>query len=200
MSGAEGCRVRIRHLVLGALLAGCASKGSTPSTSSTPSRASATRSDPLPEKIEDLVGKPAPHFSLPSVRDDGTIVVPSAEVTVVTFFGTWSMGWPTALPTLTALRERHPGLRVIAVSMDDEKPKEVAERYAPLPIAWCGMASKTNAEWLSGPYGGENKVFVLDRKGTIRFAHGGGKEHSVFGSPSGVKVVEDEIVMLLAER
>ncbi len=184
----------MRHLVLGVLLVGCASR---PSTSS---RASAASNDRLPQKIEDLVGKPAPRFSLTSTRDDRTITVPSAEVTVVTFFGTWSMGWQSALPTLTALRNKHPGLRVVAISMDDEKPKDVAERYAPLPIAWSGgMGTRTNAEWLSGPYGGENKVFVLDRKGTIRFAHRGGKEHTVFATPSGVQTVEDEITTLLAE-
>jgi hypothetical protein len=84
--------------------------------------------------------------------------------------------------------------------MDEERPKGVAERYAPLPIAWSGgMATRTNAEWLSGPYGGENKVFVLDRKGTIRFAHHGGKDHTVLATPTGQQTVEDEIMHLLAE-
>lgn len=184
----------VRHLLLGVILVGCASK---PTQSS---RASASPNAPLPYKIEDLVGKPAPHFSLPSARDDGTITVPSAEVTVVTFFGTWSMGWQLALPRLAALHHKHPTLRVVAVSMDDEKPRDVAERYAPLPIAWSGgMATTTNAEWLAGPYGGENKVFVIDRKGTIRFGHRGGKESTVFATPSGAQTVEDEITALLAE-
>lgn len=62
------------------------------------------------------------------------------------------------------------------------------------------MGTKTNADWLSGPYGGENKVFVLDRKGTIRFAHRGGKERTVFAETNGTKTVEGEIEELLAER
>lgn len=146
------------------------------------------------------MGKRAPPFSLPSVRDGSTITVPSREVTVVTFFGTWSMGWQRALPTLEELRKKHAGLRVVAVSMDEEKPIDVAKEHAPLPIAWSGgMGTKTNHEWLSGPYGGENKIFVLDRKGTIRFAHGGGKEYSVLATPTGLESVESEITKLLAE-
>jgi hypothetical protein len=155
---------------------------------------------PIPRTLESFVGKPAPRFSLPSARGDATFTVPSAEVTVVTFFGTWSLGWQIALPKLEALRQKHPGLRVLAASMDDENPKAVAERYAAVPIAWSGgMATPTNAEWLSRPYGGENKVFVLDRKGTIRFVHRGGKEHTVFATPSGQETVEDEVNTLLAE-
>ncbi len=159
------------------------------------------RDPPAPRELADLVGKPAPRFALRSARDDGAITVPSADVTVVTFFGTWSMGWQVALPMLEALRKKHAGLRVVAVSMDEESPRAVAERYAPLPIAWSGgMGTRTNVEWLSGPYGGENKVFVLDRKGTIRFAHRGGKEHTVFAEPMGPETVEDEITGLLRER
>jgi hypothetical protein len=180
----------VRLVALAVALVACATTPASPPKEADP---------PPPAKLEDLVGKPAPRFSLPSVRDDATITVPTGEVTVVTFFGTWSMGWQRALPALEALRKKHRGLRVVAVSMDETKPKEVAERYAPLPIAWCGMGSKTNADWLSGPYGGENKVFVLDRKGTIRFAHRGGKEHTVFAEDDGPKTVEDEITKLLAE-
>jgi hypothetical protein len=54
-------------------------------------------------------------------------------------------------------------------------------------------------EWLSGRYGGENKVFVLDRKRTIRFAHGGGKVFTIFATPTGTQTVENEITSLLAE-
>jgi hypothetical protein len=185
----------MRHLLLTVILVvGCASKPA--------SSASAPPSAPPPpaeRKIEDFVGRPAPRFSLPSVRGDGTLTVPTGAVTVVTFFGTWSMGWQVALPALEALRKKHPGLRVVAVAMDEQSPKEVGERYAPLPIAWCGMGSQTNVDWLSGPYGGENKVFVIDRKGTIRFVHRGGKARTVFGTPEGAQSVEDEITTLLAE-
>src|SRR3954468_13566483 len=64
----SGCRdardqARMRHLILAVVLLGCASN---PSTSA---GVSASPKAPLPEKIEDLVGKPAPHFSLPSARD-----------------------------------------------------------------------------------------------------------------------------------
>ncbi len=154
---------------------------------------------PEPQKIEDLVGKPSPRFSLPSARGDGTITVPSAEVTVVTFFGSWSPGWHFSLPVLDALHEKHPKVRVVAVSMDEVNPKSIAEQFV-LPIAWAGgLNTPASRAWLSGPYGGENKVFVLDRKGVIRFAHRGGKETSVLRDADGQKTVEDEIVKLLAE-
>jgi hypothetical protein len=178
----------MRHAALAILLVACADKPGAP-----------PKEAPLPEKLEDLIGNAAPPFSLPSARDATTIAVPSKDVTVVTFFGTWSMGWQMALPALEALQKKHPGLRVVAVAMDEESPKEVAERYAPLPIAWCAMGTRINAQWLSGPYGGENQVFVLDRTGRIRFAHRGGKEHTVFRDPGGPEMVEEEITKLLAE-
>ena len=188
----------MRHLVLALGLVACASSPGSPPLEPVPAKAES----PLPHALADLVGKPAPRFSLPSASDETTITVPSREVTVVTFFGTWSMGWQVALPTLEELRKKHAGLRVVAVSMDETKPEAVAvaKQYSPLPVAWAGgMATKTNAEWLSGPYGGENKIFVLDRKGTIRFAHGGGKEYSVLAKPEGKRSVETEIATLLAE-
>lgn len=167
---------------------------------SAPAAAPAPREKPA-ETLAELVGHPAPPFSLPSVSGDAKVTVPSADVTVVTFFGTWSMGWQVALPTLNALAKKHPGLRVLAVSMDDESPREVAAKYAPLTIAWSGgIASETNQRWLSRPYGGENKVFVLDRKGVIRFAHGGGKESSVFLREEGRATVESEIATVMGER
>jgi peroxiredoxin len=184
----------MRYVALAVALAACATQPVT-------HRVAPPKERPLPEKIEDLVGKRAPSFTLASARDDTTtITVPSAEVTVVTFFGTWSMGWQEALPMLDVLQKKHPGLRVVAVSIDEEKPRDVAQKYAPLPIAWAGgMATRTGAEWLSGPYGAENKVFVLDRRGTIRFAHRGGKEFSILATPSGPQTVEDEVTSLLAE-
>jgi hypothetical protein len=184
----------MRHVAISLTLVACA-------TLPAARPAAPPNEPPLPEKIDDLVGKPAPRFSLPSARDDSAkITVPSMEVTVITFFGTWSMGWQRALPMLEELRKKHRGMRAVAVSMDEENPRDVAERYAPLPIAWSGgMGARTNAQWLSGPYGGENKVFVLDRKGTIRFAHRGGKEFTIFATPTGLQTVDDEITSLLAE-
>jgi hypothetical protein len=173
----------MRRLALALALAACTSKPATP-----PAEKPAAR--PLPNDIKDLVGKPAPSFSLASVRDNTTITVPSKDVTVVTFFGRWSPTYRAALPALEELRKKHPGLRVVAVSIDEERPTDLAAEYAPVPIAWCGMGSATNAEWLAGPYGGEHKIFVLDRRGTIRYAHGGGKEYTVILTKDGRELVE----------
>lgn len=185
----------MRGAAIFVVLAGCAARPPARSATAAPDR-------PAPRELVDLVGRPAPRFSLPSARDgEAAIAVPTNEVTVVTFFGTWSMGWQFALPALEELRKKFPAIRVVAVSMDEDRPTDVAERYAPLPIAWSGgMGTKTNADWLSGPYGGENRVFVLDRKGTIRFVHRGGKDSTVFRTPEGQREVEDEVAALLAER
>lgn len=193
--------------LLGAL--GCAGRpqGGSSTAAEPPAAASA---GPRPNEPLDphemrlrLVGKPARALRLPAASPaGGTVVVPTAEVTVLVFVGSWSHGSLRALRQLRGLHEKHAaeGLRVVAVSMDETmaRAREFAEEHAGgrFPVAWSGgMTAPANDAWIAGPYGGENAVWLLDRTGRVRFVHRGGKDGCAAGDPE----VEQQITELLAE-
>lgn len=197
-------------LVLGlAGLPGCAAaakSGGPPAseapTSEGPAAHETAPRDPWEMRLR-LVGKPARAFRLPAASPAGDpVVVPTAEVTLLVFVGSWSHGSLLALRQLRALHDKHAaaGLRVVAVSMDEtmEEARSFAAPYVAgtFRVAWSGgMNTPTNQAWIAGPYGGENAVWLLDRTGRVRFVHPGGKDGCSADRPE----VERQITELLAE-
>lgn len=65
-------------------------------------------------------GMPVPAaFSEPSVSTPGNAGPRKGEVTLVMFWATWNMPCKLAFPALQSLSEKHPGLTIVAVSVDD---------------------------------------------------------------------------------
>ncbi len=119
-----------------------------------------------------LIGKPAPAFVLPSLRDP-TQQVSSADLvgtpTLVNVWGTWCGGCRAEHETLLGLARR--GVRIVGLDWKDDAAAarswllELGDPYQ--QVAFDGGGS-VGIDW--GVYGAP-ETFVLDRKGVIRHKH-----------------------------
>jgi peroxiredoxin len=157
---------------------------------------------PAPRQVEsvaELRGQPAPAFSVEAADGAGTVVVPGSKVTVVMFFGGWSSGSSKGLSALQVLQQRYAssGLEIVAISMDETRQAGVdfaRSRGATFRVGWDSWGQRVALRWAQNPYY-PNTVFVVDRRGVVRFVHAGGKDGCRADDP----IVDDEIGRLLAE-
>jgi peroxiredoxin len=126
----------------------------------------------LPNGI-DAVGHPAPGFSVDLVGE-GRFQLLKREITLVYFGATWCGPCKRQLPEVDEVVLRHPGVRAIALALDDEASSVEAWKKAGfhLPIAWDEEHRISERYRLpSIP-----TVFIVDRAGVIRFVHSGYRE------------------------
>jgi thiol-disulfide isomerase/thioredoxin len=122
-----------------------------------------------------LVGVHAPSFSRPAVSGAGTLSTDGAKgkVLIVDFWATYCEPCVKEFPKLQALVDKHNGsLLVYAISEDDASDgiaKFVKKTGVRFPVAWDQGNS------ISQRYKLEKMPtsFVVDKRGIIRFVHGG---------------------------
>jgi thiol-disulfide isomerase/thioredoxin len=122
-----------------------------------------------------MVGVHAPSFSRPAVTSGGTLSSDSAKgkVLIVDFWATYCKPCEKEFPKLQALVDRHAGALVVyALSEDESKDgisafaKKTGVRF---PIGWDdgnAISQRYKLEKMPTSY-------IVDRKGIIRFVHGG---------------------------
>ncbi len=122
-----------------------------------------------------LVGVHAPAFSRPAVVSGGNLSSESAKgkVLIVDFWATYCKPCEKEFPKLQALADRHAGeLVVYALSEDENKDgigafaKKTGVRF---PIGWDDgniISQRYKLEKMPTSY-------IVDRKGIIRYVHGG---------------------------
>jgi thiol-disulfide isomerase/thioredoxin len=122
-----------------------------------------------------MVGVHAPSFSRPGVISGGTLSSDSAKgkVLIVDFWATYCKPCEKEFPKLQSLVDRHGGaLAVYALSEDESKEgigafvKKTGVRF---PIGWDdgnAISQRYKLEKMPTSY-------IVDRKGIIRFVHGG---------------------------
>jgi peroxiredoxin len=122
-----------------------------------------------------LVGVHAPSFSRPAVSGAGTLSTDGAKgkVLIVDFWATYCQPCAKEFPKLQALVDQHGGTVVVyALSEDDATDgitgfvKKTGVRF---PVAW------DQGNTISQRYKLDKMPtsFVVDKKGIIRFVHGG---------------------------
>jgi cytochrome c biogenesis protein CcmG/thiol:disulfide interchange protein DsbE len=126
-----------------------------------------------------LVGNPAPDFSLKAVTGgSGTVSLKSlrGKVVLVDFWGTFCEPCKKSFPKLQDLNTKFSasGLKIVGVSEDeaDDKDKipDFADTYgAKFTLGWD--EDKTLAKAYKPPT--MPSTFLIDRKGVVRFAHVG---------------------------
>jgi cytochrome c biogenesis protein CcmG, thiol:disulfide interchange protein DsbE len=122
-----------------------------------------------------LVGVHAPSFSRPAVSGAGTLSTDSVKgkVLIVDFWATYCQPCAKEFPKLQALVDQHAGSVVVYALSEDDATEGIAgfvkKTGVHFPIAWDQGNS------ISQRYKLEKMPtsFVVDKKGVIRFVHGG---------------------------
>jgi cytochrome c biogenesis protein CcmG/thiol:disulfide interchange protein DsbE len=120
-----------------------------------------------------LIGKPAPEFALPPIKDSGIPTFTSADlksggVSVVNIWASWCAPCRMEHPLLQTLAERK-DIRLLGINNKDSA--ENAKRYLgtlgqPYAAIGADESGRTTIDW--GSYG-VPETFVVDGKGIIRF-------------------------------
>jgi peroxiredoxin len=124
----------------------------------------------------EVVGNPAPGFSLDQVNGKGSVALSAlaGQVVIVDFWGTFCGPCKESFPKLQELYAKYKGsgLTIVGVSEDDDKDGIAAfgSTYgAKFPLVWDETKAVAN-KWNPGSM---PATFIVDRKGVVRFIHRG---------------------------
>lgn len=121
------------------------------------------------------VGDRAPAFDLKPLvagRPGASLASLSGEVVLLDFWASWCAPCKLTLPGLARLQKRHRGLRVLAVSLDEDRGKALAFlKGQDTSLAALHDAGRKVAE--SYDLGGMPAAVLIDRKGVLRARYDG---------------------------
>jgi len=133
--------------------------------------------DSADSQQHDLIGKPAPQFSVQSANGKGKVDLASlkGKVVIVDFWATWCDPCKESFPTLQDLYTKYQGsgVALVAFSQDDENQgiAEFGQAHGAVkfPLAW------DNGKTIAGQYHppGMPSSFIIDKNGIVRFVHKG---------------------------
>ena len=125
----------------------------------------------------ELIGKPAPSFSIDTANGKGKVDLASlkGKVVVVDFWATWCGPCKESFPKLQELYTKYQpsGVEFVGVSEDDENQgiAEFGQAHgnAKFPLGW------DNGKSIAGQYKPPTMPtsFVIDKSGIVRFVHVG---------------------------
>jgi thiol-disulfide isomerase/thioredoxin len=124
-----------------------------------------------------LQGDPAPMFALPRIGPNGALGEPfslasaAGKVVVVDFWATWCGPCLRALPHLDRLQQRHPGITVVTINID-----EPAEARALFDERGYKILLLAGDQATSDQYGVSAipHTVLIDRSGVVRTVLRGG--------------------------
>jgi thiol-disulfide isomerase/thioredoxin len=139
-------------------------------------------------------GAAAPAFDLPDLANaKNAVSLASLEgkVVLVDFWASWCPPCKKTLPHLGRLRQRHPGLAVVAISVDEDR-KKAADFLKPRDTAVVFLHDAERSAAEAYDPGGMPSLFLIDRKGVLRYRHDGYTERDM-------QAIEAEIRKLAGE-
>ncbi len=141
------------------------------------------------------VGKPAPDFTLPELLGKHKAISLqkfNGKVVLIDFWASWCPPCRKSLPELAQMQKRHPGMALMAITIDEEKEKAIDFL----------KTRDSNTIYLHDPkhdiaalfdLGGMPSAFLIDKQGKLRQRFDGYSE-------SELKNIETEITKLLEEK
>ena len=120
------------------------------------------------------VGKPAPGFSLRTMDGTATLSLGQlrGQVVVVDFWASWCAPCKRSLPQLAAMEANHPGLKVIAINIDDERQKAV-EFLRKNRVKLIALYDEKKDVVTTYDVPVMPSALIIDRKGVVRYVHVG---------------------------
>ena len=123
----------------------------------------------------DLIGKPAPEFSLPAVNKNETVHLNTfnGKVILIDFWATWCAPCKKALPKLSLLQNKYDEkIQVLAISVDDKKSSALKflNKYK-IDLLSLHDTQKSVAEDYGVP--AMPTLFIIDKKGILRYVYEG---------------------------
>ena len=119
---------------------------------------------------DDMLGKPAPDFSLETISRNGKISPKDyrGKVVLLDFWASWCGPCKKSLPLLVDLEEKYAGLKVLAVNIDDDRENalDFMKRHN-LDLTVIYDSDKSVAE----NYGvsAMPSAVLIDRNGVVRY-------------------------------
>jgi cytochrome c biogenesis protein CcmG, thiol:disulfide interchange protein DsbE len=122
-----------------------------------------------------MAGVHAPSFSRPNVSGGAPLAIESAKgkVVIVDFWATYCKPCEKEFPKLQALADRHAGKMLVYALSEDESPEGISafvkKTGVHFPIGWDegnSISQRYKLEKMPTSY-------LIDKKGMIRFVHGG---------------------------
>jgi cytochrome c biogenesis protein CcmG/thiol:disulfide interchange protein DsbE len=144
-----------------------------------------------------MPGAPAPDFKLPRLLESGGdvgIKTYAGQVIVLDFWASWCAPCAKTLPRLSRMGAGHPGLAVLALSIDEDKDKALdflgRKERSGTRLIYLHDRKREVAE--AYDLGGMPSLVIIDRKGMVRYRHDGYTQ-------ADMKVIEAEIASVMEE-
>ncbi|MEO7424155.1 MAG: TlpA disulfide reductase family protein [Fibrobacteria bacterium] len=139
-------------------------------------------------------GGAAPGFQLPELtRNASTVTLHDlrGQVVLVDFWASWCPPCRKTLPRIGHLRLLHPALAVLAISVDEDRRKalEFMKVWDTNVVFLHDSKRSAAADY---DLGGMPSLYLVDKKGALRFRHDGYTENDV-------KKIEAEVKLLMEE-
>jgi len=128
-------------------------------------------------------GAPAPGFKLPHLLDGGEAGLKdyAGNVVVLDFWASWCAPCAKTLPSLSRMGAGHPGLAVLALSIDEDRDKALdflgRKEKANPSLTYLHDRKRAVAE--AYDLGGMPSLVIVDRKGLVRYRHDGYTEADI---------------------
>ncbi len=129
---------------------------------------------PLPGQEESLVGRKAPDFSLPTMEGGGKMALKDyrGRVVVLDFWASWCTPSRKSLPRLSSLEEQFPELKILTVSLDDERDSaRIFLRQLEVDLTVLHDPEKQLME--SYQLTAMPTMMLIDRRGVVRWIQSG---------------------------
>jgi thiol-disulfide isomerase/thioredoxin len=139
-------------------------------------------------------GAPAPGFELPGLLDGQkatSLKSLAGGVVVIDFWASWCPPCAKTLPHLGKMRGKHPGLTVLAVTIDDDR-KKALDFLGTKDNSLVYLHDSKHAVAEAYDLGGMPSLLIVDRKGVLRYRHDGYTE-------ADLKKIEAEVSALMGE-
>jgi thiol-disulfide isomerase/thioredoxin len=139
-------------------------------------------------------GRPAPDFTLAVLGkgDDVQLKSLAGKVVLLDFWASWCGPCRKTLPEIARMGARHPGLVVLAVSVDEDRGKALQflkDEEATVLALHDAQQKVADAYGLEGMPSG----FLIDRRGVLRYRHDGYGEGDF-------RDLDDEVRKLMEEK